>query len=419
MRDDAAAAALSFDDVLKARASARGVVARTPARLAPKLAALTGAASVRLKLENLHYTGSFKERGVVNALSLLSPERAARGVVAASAGNHAQALAYHAQRLNISAVIVMPEATPAVKVEGTRRFGARVVLAGEVFDEAMTEARRIEAEEGRALVHAFDDPAVIAGQATATLELLEDGPEIELIVVPVGGGGLIAGALLAAEGAQAAGGPKTEIIGVETAMYPSLRKALSGEALEVGGDTIAEGIAVKAIGPAPMSVVAPRLGADDVMLVGEGAIEEAIVTLAMVEKTIAEGAGAAGLAALFEHPARFRGRHVGVMVCGGNIDASLFAQVLNRHLVRSKRRARVRVECLDRPGRLAEITNTLRAAGANVIDVAHDRLALDVPAKDTVIDVILETDDAASTLAVIERLRAAGFPRARIIEGHR
>ncbi len=417
MRDDTTPMTISFDDVLAARRRAAGRLPRTPTRPSAKLAALTGAREVWLKLENQFHAGSFKERGALNALLCLAEPARRAGVVTASAGNHAQALAYHATRLGVSAKIVMPISTPQVKVDGTRRFGGEVVLAGEVFDEAVEAARAIESEERRTFVHAFDDPAVIAGQGTATLELLEDQPGLDMVVIPVGGGGLIAGGVIAAEGVAAAGGPRTDVLGVETAMFPSLRNALDGKPRAVGGDTIAEGIAVKAVGAAPLAVLRGRLEPSDVMLVSESGVEEAIVALAMQEKTVVEGAGAAGLAALMENPERFRNRVVGLIICGGNIDARLLAQVLARHLVRTRKRARIRVECSDRPGRLAEITSVLRLAGANVIDVLHDRLALDIPAKDTVIDVIIETDAAEATLSVVERLRESGFDRARLLEG--
>lgn len=402
-------------DVLAARERIAGAVARTPTRRAPKLAELVSAREVWVKFDNQQHTGAFKERGALNALLTLDAQRAKKGVVTASAGNHAQALAHHATRLGISTVVVMPVGTPQVKVDGAKKFGAKVVLRGEYFEDAMAAARAIEAEEGRALVHPFDDAAVIAGQATATLELLEDAPGVEIVPVQVGGGGLISGAHLAAE----AQGGAARIIGVEPAMYPCMKNALDGANRPVGGDTIAEGIAVKGAGEITQALCRERMSGDDILLVDEDAIEEAVVTLAMKEKTVAEGAGAAGLAALTAYPDLFADRVVGILVCGGNIDARLLGQVLARHLVRTRRRARIRVECRDQPGHLAGITAVLRESGANVIDVLHDRLALEVPAKDTIIDLIIETDDEAATLQVVENLHAAGFPRARIIEGWR
>ncbi len=410
------AAPLTFEAVLEARERAAGQLPRTPTRASITLADRTSASAVWLKLENHHYAGSFKERGALNAILTLPPEQAEAGVVAASAGNHAQALAYHARRCGVSAKIVMPVGTPHVKVEGTRRFGAEIVLAGDVFDDSMAEARRIEAEEGRALIHAFDNPAVIAGQGTATLELLEDAPELDYLIVPVGGGGLIAGALLAVEGFTKKNGAGPKVIGVETEMYPSLRNELDMGGRKVGGGTIAEGIAIKSPGGAPLSIIRPRMKAEDVLLVEEAQIEEAVVALAMGEKSVAEGAGAAGVAALLQHSRRFADARVGVIVCGGNIDARLLGQVLARHLVRVRRRARVRVQCVDRPGRLAEITTILHAMNANVMDVMHDRLALDAPAKDTVIDLVIETDHESVMRDVIKRLQEAGFPRARLMD---
>lgn len=417
MAHDGRPPVVTFEKVLEARRRAGGRVLRTPARQSPKLAELTGAADIWLKLENWHYAGSFKERGALNALLTLDPEQRRRGVVTASAGNHAQALALHAQKLGVPCKVVMPESTPQVKIQGAKRFGAQIALMGEVLDESMVEARRIVAEEGFALIHPFDDAAVIAGQGTATLELLEDAPDLEIVVIPIGGGGLAAGGALAIEGVRAAGGPAITLVGVEPTMYPSMRLALEGSTERpVGGDTIAEGIAVKGAGAIPVSILKPRLAPADIVLAEEWAIEEAVVHFAMLEKTIAEGAGAAGLAALLAEPERFRGRRVGIILCGGNIDVRLLGQVMARHLVRVKRRVRLRVACPDQPGRLARITEVLRAAGANVIDVVHDRLALDVPAKDTQIDVVMETDSAAVTDAVLAQLRAAGFPKARLVD---
>ncbi len=409
--------AATFDDVMAARARLAGRLERTPTRRAPKLESLTGARRVWLKIDAFLHTGSFKERGALNALSCLSEDEAKAGVVTASAGNHAQALAHHAAKLGISAKIVMPEPTPFVKVQGTRKRQATVVLHGDVVDDAMEEARRIAEAEGRALIHPFDDERVIAGQGTALVELLEDADDVESVVCPVGGGGLLAGSLLSAEGVRGADAPS--VFGVEPTMFPSLRNALRGDPQPVGGATVAEGVAVKRVGEAPLDVIRPRMGLERALIVSEAAIEEAVVHLAMREKIVAEGAGALGLAALLEHREAFEDRAVALLVCGGNIDPSLLGSVLSRHLVRARRRARLRVECPDRPGRLAEITAILTKAGANVIDVQHDRLAVDVPAKETMIDVVIETDTAQVTFDVLDTLHAKGFPNARLLEGKR
>ncbi len=388
---------------------------RTQTRRSPRLAALTGAKDVFLKIDTELHTASFKERGALNALLCMTPKQKKAGVITASAGNHAQALAYHAKRLGISPVVVMPKPTPQVKIDGARALGAKVVLHGELFDDALEEASRIGEDEGRTFVHAFDDANVIAGQGVALKEMLEDAPDLDVVAVPVGGGGLIAGCLLAREGRG--DGRKPIVIAVEPTMYPSMARAVTGEApVLLGGDTIAEGVAVKTAGGLTAAIVKQHISAQDMVDVSESSIEEAIVKFAMVEKLVVEGAGALGLAAMLENPDFFRDRSVGLMVCGGNIDARLFGQVLARHLARAHRRARIRVECSDRPGRLAKIAMIMQASGANVMDVIHDRLALDAPAKGTIIDFIIETSDESVTAAVVERLQAAGFPRSRVLE---
>ncbi len=409
------------EDVLSARARMAGQLPRTLTRDAPRLAQEHGAAGVQLKIDTALTTGSFKERGALNAILSLTPEQAQRGVITASAGNHAQALAYHARKRGITVTVVMPAHTPKVKIAGARHLGAEVVLHGEEFDEALAEARRREAEEGLAFVHAFDDPAVIAGQGVAVLEMLEDAPDIDTLLVPIGGGGLISGALLAEETLRAAraaqGRPPLRILGVEPAMYPSMRYALGGrDDVPLGGRTIAEGVAVKRAGGLTMRVCRARMTAQEILTVSEPAIEEAVVALAMGEKLIAEGAGALGLAAMMEHRDIIRARHVGLMICGGNIDARLMAQVLARHLVRTRRRARLRVECLDQPGSLSRVSAILMQEGVNIIDVLHNRMVVDVPAKETRIDLVIETDDASITEGVVKRLRAEGFPGARILD---
>lgn len=404
-------------DVLAAAERITNHLPRTHTRPAPKLAALTGAREVFVKVDTALHTASFKERGALNALLQLPEDQAEAGVITASAGNHAQALAHHGRRLNIPVSVVMPKSTPSVKIDGARSLGAKVILHGEVFDEAMDEARRLGEQEGRTFIHAFDHPHVIAGQGVAMLELLADAPDIDIAPIPVGGGGLISGSILAASVLRPEGKTPPEILAVEPTMYPSMARALRGEApMTLGGDTIAEGVAVKTVGGLTKALVQEHLSIDHTLDVSEATIEEAVVHLAMKEKLVVEGAGALGLAAMLEHPDRFHDRRVGLLICGGNIDARLFGQVLARHIARSRRRARIRVECPDRPGRLASISNIIQGNGANVMEVIHDRLALDALAKSTVIDFIIETEDASVTAAVVERLQAAGFPRSRLVE---
>ncbi len=407
-------------DVLEARPHVQAGVARTPTRRAPNLELRAPAAEIWIKVDSQTPSGSFKERGAFNALRLLSPEAAAKGVVAASAGNHARALAVHARALGVSAVIVMPSGTPHVKVEGTRERGARVVIEGDTVDEAVQAARDIAASEGRTFIHPFDDAGVIAGQGVAVLEFLEDAGPLDDLIVPIGGGGLMAGILLAldayaqAQASQRA--PIPRVWGAEPWMYPSMRASLGGIEPVTGGDTIAEGVAVKRPGGLTQAIIAARLTADDILLAHEAQIEEAVVAFALGEKLVVEGAGALGLAALKAHPEHFAGRRVGLLACGGNIDAGLFGQVLARHLVRQRRRARLRVECRDQPGRLAELTGLIHRLGVNVIDVQHDRLALDVPAKNTVIDVVIEADCGETTDLVLAAL-SERFAHAKIVSG--
>lgn len=411
------AAALCPRDVSAAAERIAHCIPRTQTRTSPKLAALTGARQVYLKIDTSLHTASFKERGAANALRLLSPDQAQAGVITASAGNHAQALAHHAKLLGISAMVVMPEPTPLVKVEGARALGAEIVLHGESFDDAHQHALALADDQGRTLVHGFDNPGVIAGQGVAMLELLADAPDIDITPIQVGGGGLMAGCLLAREGLRAEGKCVPDVLAVEPTLYPSMARALRGDPpIEQGGDTIAEGVAIKAVGPVPRAVIAARLSPEKTLSVAEAAIEEAVVHLAMTEKLVVEGAGALGLAAMLAHPEHFRDRTVGLFICGGNIDARLFGQVLARHTARCHRRARIRVECPDRPGRLAAAANIVQGNGANVMEVIHDRMALDALAKSTVIDFIIEIENPSVTSAVVARLQAAGFPRARIIE---
>ncbi|MEZ5997361.1 MAG: threonine ammonia-lyase [Hyphomonas sp.] len=394
---------VTLDDVRAAAATIAGQVERTPLNLSKTLSSITGA-EVWVKFENQQFTAAFKERGALNRLSSLSVPQKKAGVIAASAGNHSQGVAYHARRLGIPATIVMPETTPFTKVEQTRSHGCRVLLSGLNFDEAKAEAYNVQQREGLTFIHPFDDPHIIAGQGTVALEMLEDNPALDTLVVPIGGGGLIAGMAVAAKALN----PDIRIIGVESAMYPAMKQEIDGKPVHVGGSTIAEGIAVREVGRMPLEIV--RKLADDIVLVEEAHLERAITLFAEVEKTIAEGAGAAGLAALLAHPARFSGHRVGLVLCGGNIDTRLLASVLTRALVRENRLARIRIVGDDRPGLLALVSKIIGDNGANIMEVAHNRIALDVPAKGAEFDILIETRDSQHTQEVIEALTLAGYP---------
>ena len=398
---------LSLDDIKAAAGRIAGHVVRTPTHHSRTLSQVTGA-DCWVKFENLQFTASFKERGALNRLLQLTDDERRRGVICASAGNHAQAVAYHAARLGVPAVIVMPKPTPTVKVEQTAGHGAEVILDGEVFDDAYTRALQVQKERDLVLVHAFDDWGVMAGQGTAALEFLEDAPDIDTLVVPIGGGGLIAGMATAAKALK----PGIEVVGVEAAMYPSFSARMRGEPSKCGGATIAEGIAVKAAGDLTFQQAAPLI--DEVVLCDEWAFEQAIALYCMVEKTVAEGAGAGALAALLQHPERFRGRKCGLILCGGNIDTRLLASVLNRELVREKKIIHLRIKGDDRPGMLATLTRVIGDHGGNIIEVAHNRLALDVPAKGAVFDVLLETRDEKHGREVMDALAEGGYAPAYI-----
>ncbi len=399
--------AIGIEDVRRAAEVLRGRVLRTPLVPAPRLSDLTGA-SVFVKHENMQPTGSFKERGALNKLESLAADERRRGVIAMSAGNHAQAVAYHARRLGIPATIVMPEGTPLVKAENTRGYGARVVLFGETLVEAAEKAYGLAAAEGLAFVHPYDDPAVMAGQGTIALEMLADAPDLDAIVVPIGGGGLIAGMAVAAKALK----PEIEIVGVEAALYPSFWNALSGEERPIGGPTLAEGIAVKTVGARPLPIVRDLVA--EIVLVEEAAIEGAVAAYAALQRTMAEGAGAAGLAALLARPERFAGRRVGLVLCGGNIDARLLASVMVRELERDDRIVCFRITSADRPGFLGRLASRLGELGANILEVSHGRLFLDVPAKGVTIDVTVETRDRAHTAAILEALAREGLAPRRI-----
>lgn len=392
---------VTLDSIRDAARLIEGAVMRTPCLPAPKLSQLTGA-EVFVKYENLQVTNAFKERGALVKLSALGEAERRRGVIAMSAGNHAQAVAYHAARLGIPATIVMPVPTPFVKIAATRGYGARVVVAGEMLADAQAEAERIAERDNLVWVHPYDDPAIIAGQGTIALEMLADVPDLECLVVPVGGGGLVSGMAIAAKALSAG----IEVIGVEAELYPSMRAALRGETAQCGGATLAEGIAVKNVGRLTLEIA--RRAVDDIMLVSETAIERAVNAYLTLQKTMAEGAGAAGLAALLAAPERFAGRKVGLVLCGGNIDPRLLSSIMVRALARDGRLVAIRIRTADRPGVLGEIASLIGRAGGNILEVSHHRLFLNVPAKGTTLDVTLETQDAGHAGAILAALEAAG-----------
>ena len=392
----------TIDDIRAAAKRIEGAVIRTPMLVSRTLSEIIGA-EVWLKFENLQFTAAYKERGALNKLLQLSPEERARGVIAASAGNHAQAVAYHAKRLGIPATIVMPEPTPTVKVTQTAGHGATVVLHGKIVDDAFAKARELALENGYVFVHAFDDPQVIAGAGTVGLEMLEDAPDLDTIVVPIGGGGLMSGVSIAARAVK----PDIELIGVEAELYPSMKCAIQHCQMPLGGDTLAEGIAVKQPGELTSRILAEY--ADDVVLVAERELERAVAMLVGIEKTVVEGAGAAGLAAMLSDRERYRGKKVATLLCGGNIDTHLLANVLVRDLVRQGRIARLHVAAHDQPGALAAITAKVYEAGVNVIEINHSRIFTRLPAKDTMIEVECEARDPQSIDDVVARLEAAGF----------
>jgi threonine dehydratase len=357
---------------------------------------------VVVKFENLQFTAAFKERGALNKLLSLDEAERRCGVVAMSAGNHAQAVARHATRLGIDATIVMPAGTPFVKVHRTEVLGARVVLHGEGLAEATEEARRIEAE-GRVFVHPYDDPEVIAGQGTVALELLEDHPDLDALLVPIGGGGLIAGMAVVARALR----PQMAVLGAQSDRWPSMLAATTGSDLAVGGPTIAEGIAVPVAGTLPQRIV--REHVDRIVTVTDESVEEAMNLLLEIEKVVVEGAGAAGIAALLEHPDLLPDRHVGVVLTGGNVDPRLLASVVMRGLVRSGRLTRLQIQIPDQPGVLGRVTTVVGQAGANIVEIVHDRMFLDVPARSAELEVVMETYDHDHVQRVIEALGAQGF----------
>jgi threonine dehydratase len=356
-----------------------------------------------LKFENLQFTASFKERGALNRLTALTPEERARGVIAMSAGNHAQGVAYHAQRLGIPAVIVMPIGTPMVKIENTRNFGAEVIVTGESLDEAAAFAVRHGAQRKLVFIHPYDDPLIIAGQGTIALEMLDAVPDLDVLVIPIGGGGLISGMAVAAKALK----PSIQIVGVQAALYPSMFNAIRHGHLPMRGDTLAEGIAVKSPGRLTTELV--RRHVDDILLVTEPQIERAVSLLINIEKTVAEGAGAAGLAAVLANQAKFAGQKVGLILTGGNIDARLLTSVLTRELARDGRLSQLNIDLVDRPGQLARVAQLLGEAGANIVEVSHQRVFSDLPAKGTLLEVVIETRDRVHLDETVALLKAAGL----------
>jgi threonine dehydratase len=397
---------VTLDDVARAAQRLAGRVLRTPCLLSETLSALAGC-EVWLKFENLQFTASFKERGALNRLAQLSDAERARGVLAVSAGNHAQGVALHARRLGIPATIVMPRHTPSVKVEATRAFGPRIVLEGDTLEAARSRGLALAGAEGLVFVHPYDDAQVIAGQGTVALEMLDEAPDLDAMVIAVGGGGLIAGVAVAARGRR----PGIEVIGVQTERYPAMYDVFHGTTHPQGTGTIAEGIAVGL--PGEISARLVREHVSDLLLVGEGDIEHAIVTLLEIEKTVVEGAGAAGLAALLRHRGRFAGRRVGLVLCGGNIDPLLLAAIVRREMVRSGRLARLRIEVRDRPGALAAMSAALAAAGANVEEIQHQRIFGALSAELAAVEVVVQTRGEVHVAEVLATLAGAGFTGTR------
>jgi threonine dehydratase len=398
---------LNRQDIEAAALRLNGQVLDTPCVESRTISQLTGC-QVFLKFENLQYTASFKERGACNKLSQLTPEERARGVVAMSAGNHAQGVAYHAQRLGIRAVIVMPRFTPGVKVERTRGFGAEVVLHGDTLEEARAHAYALSEQQALVFVHPYDDEAIVAGQGTVALEMLRAQPDIDTLVIAIGGGGLIGGMATAARAIR----PDMQIVGVQTERFPAMYNAIKGTHLPQGNSTIAEGIAVGTPGVITEAIIRDKV--DDMLLVDEGDIEQAIVMLLEIEKTLVEGAGAAGLAALIKHPQRFAGKKVGLVLCGGNIDPLLLASIIERGMVRAGRLARIVVSARDVPGNLARITAIVAEAGANVDEVHHQRAFTLLAAQNVSIELVLQTRGREHIAEVIRQLQAQGFEAALV-----
>lgn len=393
---------VAFHDIEKAHERLAGKILRTPAIAAPSLGRALGV-DLTLKLENLQYTGSFKARGAYVKLSSLSDEERQRGVIAMSAGNHAQGVAYHATALGIRSTIVMPAATPFTKVEKTRHYGADVVQHGATLAESREKVEELIAEHGSVLIHPYDDPLIIAGQGTAGLELMQDVPDLDMLVVPIGGGGLVSGIAIAAKHLN----PEIEILGVQTEQYPSMYQALRGEKPEFGGETLAEGIAVKVPGTLTTEICSALV--EEIILVDEIEIERAVNGCAEHQNLVAEGAGAAGIAAMLKHPDRFRGKKVGTVICGGNIDQRMLATVLLRGLTRHGRLARLRIDITDQPGTLAKVAGLIGRSGANIVEVHHQRMFQDVPIKKAELEVLVETRNPDHVLEIVADLDGAGL----------
>jgi len=393
---------VTIEDVRAAHERIRDSIVRTPTFISKTLSELTGA-TVYLKFENLQFTAAYKERGALNTLLQLDEAARAKGVIAASAGNHAQGLAYHAHRLGIPATIVMPTNTPIVKVTQTEGHGAKVVLHGDTFDAAYAHARQLEQECGFTFVHPFDDARVIAGQGTVAIEMLEDVPAIDTFLTPIGGGGLISGMAVVA----AAADHPIEVVGVEAELYPSMYNRINGTQYPCAGDTLAEGIAVKEPGGITSAMV--RELVDEIVLVSERSLEQAVSLLLQIEKSVVEGAGAAGLAALLEHPERFQGKTIGIVLCGGNIDTRLLANVLLRDLARSGRLARLRIRLQDQPGALFNVVRIFSDQRVNIIEVYHQRVFTTLPAKGLITDIECEARDRAHLDRLVAALKAADY----------
>ncbi len=382
-------------------------IVRTPTLYSKTLSDLTGA-NIWLKFENLQFTAAYKERGALNRLLQLTEEERARGVIAASAGNHAQGLAYHGRRLGIPVTIVMPKPTPTVKVQQTQGHQAEVIQTGERFDDAQAAAYELSAQRGLTFVHPFDDPAIIAGQGTVAIEMLEDVPAIDTLAIPIGGGGLISGCTIAARGVN----PDIDVVGVQAELYPSMYAEMNGVALPCEGDTLAEGIAVKIPGRITREIVRSLI--KDIVLVSERDLEKALSLLLQIEKTVVEGAGAAGLAALIAHPQRFIGRNVGLVLTGGNIDTRLLANVLLRDLARSGRLARLRIRLQDRPGALFNVARVFDEQQVNIIEIYHQRVFTTLPAKGLITDIECETRDAEHLDRLVAALSHQGYEVSRV-----
>ncbi len=393
---------LTIEDVRQAAKRIEGAVVKTPMMRSITLSEITGA-DIWLKFENLQFTAAYKERGALNALSLLTDEQKKRGVIAASAGNHSQGLSYHGTRLGVPVTIVMPSTTPTVKVMQTESVGGNVVLKGETFDDAHAHARQLEEERGLTFIHPFDDPLIAAGQGTVALEMLDVKPDLDCLVTPIGGGGLISGMATVARAIN----PDIEMVGVQAALFPSMYSRIKGEDRDCGGDTLAEGIAVKRPGAFTAKVISERV--DEILLVDEPALEKAVALLLQIEKTVVEGAGAAGLAAVLSNPDRFKGKTIGLVLCGGNIDTRLLANVLLRDLARQGRLARLRVTLQDRPGALFKVMRLFDDHNVNIIEIYHQRIFTTLPAKGLITDIECEARDASQVEQLVKALRAKDY----------